>query len=110
MVAMTMYVDILSTALGGWVEDLTGTALVDYALSCRAEALRVSPYLRDMAYSSLAAEVTYDRALIKLCEANDVPALAMNFVHPREERSRLEHHLASSGVDLADLARRRRET
>ena len=46
MFAMSMYVDILSSALDTWVDELTGTALVDYALVCRAEMLGVSPHQR----------------------------------------------------------------
>ena len=36
MFAMSMYVDILSSALDTWSIKLTGAALVDYALVCRA--------------------------------------------------------------------------
>jgi hypothetical protein len=106
---MSMYVDILSSALDTWVGDLTGDALVDYALCCRAEMVEVRPYHGDTAYSSLAAEIAYDRALIKLCETNAIPVTATSFVYPREERHRLEVELATAGVDLAALARRRRK-
>jgi hypothetical protein len=110
MDAMSMYVDLLSSALDGWVEDLTGSALVDYALSCRADVLRVDPRQQDTAYSSLSSEVAYDRVLIKLCHANGVPVVPKNFVYPKAERARLERQLASSGLDLADLARRQRDS
>jgi hypothetical protein len=109
MFAMSMYVDILSSALDTWVEELTGTALVDYALMCRTEMLAVNSPNGDTAYSSLAAEITYDRALIKLCESNDVAVMAASFAFPRQERARLERELATAGIDLAALARRRRE-
>jgi hypothetical protein len=109
MVAMSMYVDILSSALGIWDDDLSDSALVEYALSCRAEVLRVGSRQRDTAYSSLAIEVAYDRALVKLCETYDVPVMATNFFYPRAERARLERQLALSGLDLADLAARRRD-
>jgi len=109
MVPMSMYVDILSCALDTWIEELTGSALIDHALSRRAEMLGVGPRRGDTAYSSLAAEIAYDRALIRLCEANDVPVMAASFAYPRDERARLEGELATAGVDLAALARRRRE-
>jgi hypothetical protein len=101
-----MYVDILSSALGSWVDELTDSSLVEYTLTCRAEMLGAGPHRGDTAYSSLAVEIAYDRALIKLCEAHDVPVMATSFAHPREERARLEHELASAGIDLAALARR----
>jgi hypothetical protein len=104
---MSMYVDLLSSALDTWIDELTGEALIGYALSCRAEMLQVGPHRGDTAYSSLAAEVAYDRALIKLCQTNEVPVMATSFAYPREERARLEGELATAGVDLAALARRR---
>jgi hypothetical protein len=110
MLAMSMYVDILSSALDSWVDELIGTALVDYALVCRAEMLGVGSHRGDTAYSSLATEIAYDRALIKLCETNNVAVEATSFAFPRQERARLEHELAVTGIDLAALARRRRET
>ena len=106
MVGMSMYVDILSSALDGWVEELTGSALVDYALACRAEMLAIGPHRGDTAYSLLALEIAYDRALIKLCETLDVPVVPTSFAYPRAERFRLEHELAVAGVDLPALARR----
>jgi hypothetical protein len=109
MVSMSMYVDILSSALDTWVDELTGSALVDYVLECRAAMLSSGPHRGDTAYSSLAVEIGYDRALIKLCETHNVPVTATRFASPRAERARLEHELAVAGVDLAALARRRRE-
>ena len=104
MVAMSMYVDILSSALDTWVDELTGRELVDYALTCRAEMLGTHPHLGDSAYSSLAAEIAYDRALIRLCETNDIDVVPTSFAFPRQERARLELELAISGIDLAALA------
>jgi hypothetical protein len=109
MVTMSMYVDILSSALDSWVDELTGSALVDYVLACRAEMLDAGPRYGDTAYSSLAAEVAYDRALIKLCEANYVSVTATSFAFPSEARARLELELATMGIDLVTLARRRHE-
>jgi hypothetical protein len=110
MLAMSMYVDILSSALDKWVDELTGDSLVDYALNCRAEMLGVGPHHGDTAYSSLASEIAYDRALIKLCETNDVAVTSTSFAFPRQERARLEHELAMAGIDLPALARGRRVT
>jgi hypothetical protein len=107
MVTMSMYVDILSSALDTWVDELTGSALVDYVLACRVEMLDTGPRYGVTAYSSLAAEVAYDRALIKLCETNYVTVTPTNFAFPRQERARLERELAAVGIDLVALARRR---
>jgi hypothetical protein len=104
-----MYVDILSSALEGWGDELDGTALVDHALWCRAKMLGPVPNHSDSAYSSLAAEIAYDRALIKLCEAKAIPVKAASFAFPYQERARLERKLATAGIDLVALARRRRE-
>lgn len=110
MLAMSMYVDILASSLDSWVDELTGTALVDYALVCRAEMLGAGPHRGDTAYASLAAEIAYDRALIKLCETNGVAVQATSFDFPRQERARLERELAVAGIDLAALARRRSDS
>jgi hypothetical protein len=97
---MTMYAHILSSALDDWVDELTGDALVDYALVCRVEMHRPSQYEGQTALTALAAEVAYDRALIKLCEAHRVGVGDLSFLHPQQERARLEVALAAAGVDL----------
>jgi hypothetical protein len=103
---MTMYVDILSSALDEWVEELSGDALVEYALTCREEMLRAGPHIGDSAYASLASEIAYDRALITLCIANGISAAATSFTFPHAERLRVEAALANVGFDLAALSRR----
>jgi hypothetical protein len=100
-----MYVEILSSSLDAWVDELAGAALVDYALICRAEMLNARPHPEGAAYASLVTEITYDRALIKLCETMDVPVVRTNFAFPMRERARLEQELAARGIDLAALAR-----
>ncbi len=105
-----MYVGILSSALDDWVDELTGAALVDYALCCRAEMLKAGTRSNQPAYALLAAEIAYDRALIKLCEANDVAVRATAFAFPRQERARLERELRAAGVDLVGMARERPES
>jgi hypothetical protein len=97
---MTMYAHILSSALDDWVDELTGHALIDYALVCRSEMRRPSQYPGQTALTALAAEVAYDRALIKLCEAQRIGVSDLSFLHPRQERARLEAALAAAGVDL----------
>jgi hypothetical protein len=95
-----MYSRILSTALEDWVDDLTDDVLIDYALACRSEMLELRAYQGQSALISLAAEVAYDRALLKLCEAHGINVADLSFVHPQEERVRLEAALAAAGLDL----------
>ena len=103
-----MYAHILASALDDWVDELTGDALFDYTLVCRSEMLKPGDYEGDVALTALAVEVAYDRALIKLREAHGIDAIDVNFLHPREERTRLEEALAAAGLDLVGLARRPR--
>jgi hypothetical protein len=95
-----MYVDILSSALDDWVTDLAGPELIDYALLCRDELRVVSPPRGGSAYTALAAEIAYDRALIALCTERGIYAHATSFAYPRAERQRIETVLKEEGLDL----------
>jgi hypothetical protein len=103
---MSMYVDLLTSALEGTQEELSGDALVDYALTCRSDMLASGSHQGSSAYSALANEIAYDRALLKLCAARDIAVVAANFSFPTRERNRLEVELAQAGLDLAALSRR----
>lgn len=104
-----MYTHLLSSVHGDMVENLAGEALVGYTLVCRTATLDRGRHPGWSAYSVLAADVAYDRALIRLCRANGVDALESSFSHPSKERERLERLLATTGIDLAALARMRGE-
>ena len=78
---MSMYVGILASVLNDWVDELSGDDLVDFARVCRAQMLDTSPQ-RDSAATVLAAELSYDRALIKVCEAHGIDAIALRFSRP----------------------------
>ena len=99
-----MYADILSSVLNDWVDGLSGAELVEFARVCRAQMLDVSPR-RDSASTALAAELSYDRALIKVCQAHGIAVMPWRFSHPGEERGRLERELVTIGVDLVALSR-----
>jgi hypothetical protein len=103
-----MYAHILASALDDWVDELTGDALFDYALVCRSEMLLPRVCQGGVALTALAAEVAYDRALIKLCEAHGIDVVDLSFTHPREERARLEEALAVAGLDLVGPGSRAR--
>jgi hypothetical protein len=104
MVTMSMYVELLSSALDHWVDDLSDDALVDYALLCRAEMLSSGFSHAASACALLATEIAYDRALMNLCMARGIEVVATSFAYPREERTRLEWELSRAGLDLAELA------
>lgn len=104
-----MYMDILSSALDRWDDELNGSALIDYAVACRIEMDGQRSHRGDATSAVLVAEVSYDRALIALCTEHCIEVLHSGFVHRQEERTRLEHELARSGVDLPGLAHRRAE-
>lgn len=98
--AVNMYVEILSSALDEWVTDLTGPELVEYAVLCRDEVRAVTPPNGSSAYTALAAEIAYDRALIAICTELGIYAHATTFAYPIEERKRIEALLAHEGIDF----------
>ncbi len=98
-----MYVDLLTRALG---TDETRSRSNDLLLAELVES-RVRLRTRDgaslhSAAESLARELSYDGALIRLCEALSVPASATWFSNPSQERRRLEDELIARGVPLAE--------
>ena len=93
-----MYADILSSVLNDWVDELSGAALIDFAQVCRMQMLESSG---GTAVVALAAELSYDRSLIKVCEEYAIGTTTRRFSHPKEERDRLEHELTAIGIDLA---------
>ena len=102
-----MYADLLTNALASWDGELSAGALFDHVLASRIEMLSATPSPGDDAYLTLAKEITYDRALIKLCATHGIDARAVDFAHPSEERSRLERTLTDHGVNLTELSRER---
>ena len=50
---------------------------------------------------ALARELSYDEALIRLCESLRVPTTPERFAHPVGERARLERELAARGVTIS---------
>lgn len=100
-----MYVGLLMAVLEEWFTQPAEDALVEHALTCR-RALNVAHGLRGAdTYEAIAAEVSYDRALIRLCRGRAIEASPSMFSHPHEARRHLERQLREAGVDLAVLAR-----
>lgn len=92
-----VYADLLSRVVGNWVDELSDEALINFARECRAQMLAPS---RDPAVA-LAAELWYDCALLKVCEAQGIGTSISRFSRRREERSLLEQELGGVGIDLA---------
>jgi len=99
LVVVSMYVNILSSALEEWVAPLSGAELVAYAIQCRKEMRAIAP-CGVSAYAALASEVAYDRALIALCAEHGIAVDVTRFNNPSSERQHLEERLAHEGVDL----------
>lgn len=104
-----MYVDILSQALDDWVDELSGDALIEFAQLCRTQMLDAAPPPGSTTSTALSTELSYDRALIKLCEARGIDVKYSSFSRPVQERARLERRLVEIGLDLAALSWRPRE-
>ncbi len=99
-----MYVDLLTRALGNDEADARSYDLlladvVSFRARLRGGADGGSA---TSAAESLARELAYDGALIRLCEALAVPATPARFVNPPAERKRLERELTDRGVSLTD--------
>ena len=91
-----MYVETIATALDEWVDGADQIDLVQHALTCRTAMLHSSRDATTNAYNALAAEVSYDRSLIKLSESLGIAAGVSNFSHPIEARRRSEAALADA--------------
>ena len=100
-----MYVTLLSGALELWDVDLDEDALLDHVRDCRAALPTRHLGAGVMSGTALAAEISYDRALVCLAAQRGIDVTPTNFMHPRIERERLEFALAGLGVDLETPAR-----
>jgi hypothetical protein len=102
---MSMYVTLLSGALDLWDVDLDDDALLDHVRHCRAALPDRDLGAGVMSETALAAEISYDRALVCLAAQYGIDVTPTNFAHPRIERERLEFELFGRGVDLETPAR-----
>ena len=100
-----MYVTLLSGALDLWDVDLDDDALLDHVRHCRAALPDRDLGAGVMSETALAAEISYDRALVCLAAQYGIDVTPTNFMHPRIERERLEFELFGRGVDLETPAR-----
>lgn len=96
-----MYSDLLTRALGqaegGHRSDLLLADVVDSRVRLHSTGA-ASPVAE-----ALARELSYDGALIRLCESLEVRATPQWFDSPRLERARLERELLRRGILLPPL-------
>lgn len=104
-----MYTDLLVHTQDSLLQDLDGNALVWYAIERRSEILASGPIARATAMATLAVDVAYDCALLKLCAMEDIAALPTDFSHPAQGRRRFELELKSAGIDLTTAKRNGRQ-
>jgi hypothetical protein len=102
---VVMYVDLLTRALGTDEASIkSNDSLLADLVDSRARLRGTGGGSGSSAAESLARELTYDGALIRMCEALSVPASASRFSNPTQERQRLELELTTLGVALLDSA------
>lgn len=97
-----MYSDLLTRALG---KDEEGHRCDDLLLADLVDSrvrLQVAGAAAPVA-EALARELSYDGALIRLCESLEVRATPAWFDNPRRERARLERELLRRGILLPPL-------
>ena len=103
---MSMYVEMLSSALEARRLEMSSDEMVDHALHSRRRMLGTGTASGASAYDALAAEVTYDLALIELCNDVGIVASPTAFDKPEAERTRLERALIDQmDLDLVALSR-----
>jgi hypothetical protein len=96
-----MYVELLSTALDDWANEMSRGALISHVRSCRDVMLNPGVYDGRSSFGLLAVEIAYDRALVRLCEECGIYVESSDFMYPHEARARLESELTLAGVDLS---------
>ncbi len=94
-----MYVDLLTQALGKGEGGRRPPDLLLADLTHSRARLRATEEATPVA-EALARELSYDGALIRLCESLQVPATPAGFASPERERARLERALHARGVPL----------
>jgi predicted kinase len=92
-----MYVDLLTRALGKGEEGRRSDDLLMADLVYSRARLRATNGATTVA-EALARELSYDGALIRLCQALEVPATPAQFANPERERARLERELVLRGL------------
>jgi hypothetical protein len=101
---MSIYVDLLTRALGDADPDVEPRS-IDHlqadVVHMRSRLLDGESRRSSTPSETLARELAYDGALIRLCEALNVSTTPAQFASPAGERARLERALADRGVTLA---------
>jgi hypothetical protein len=97
-----MYRDLLTQALGNGEEGRRSEDLLLADLVESRARLHVTGVAAPVA-EALARELSYDGALIRLCDAVHVRATPEWYENPEQERARLERELSRRGIKLPAL-------
>jgi hypothetical protein len=103
----SMYVDLLRRALASDDGELDSATFLDHVVACRLAMLTSARAPDVSAYHTLATDVAYDSALLRLCHALALATNVSNFTQPSSERHRLERALSAIGIDLTERSRQR---
>lgn len=99
---MTMYTELLAASLCDQANGVEITQLLVEAMTCRRQLeATIGERLRVEAAESLAINIAYDLALLKLCSALQISCDPRRFSQMLVERRRLEDALAQQGIDIA---------
>ncbi len=99
---VVMYVDLLMQALGRGEEGRRSEdLLVADVVHARDRLRAMEGGLRTPVAEALARELSYDGALIRLCESLGVPTAPDRFANPVRVRTRLERELEAHGIELS---------
>jgi len=95
-----MYVEILSAALTASDGDHDVAVLIDRASEERQKMLGVRQSSLKLVSEAIAADVAYDRELVRLSAKLGTETEPARFASPATERERLERELALRGIHL----------
>jgi hypothetical protein len=97
-----MYVDLLTRALGKGEEGhRSEDLLLADLLHTRARLRATERDTGTPVAEALARELSYDGALIRLCQSLEVRTGPAYFTHPVRERARLERELRAHGIEFS---------
>jgi len=96
-----MYSYLLSRALDDWDDSVVGEKLIRHARESR-RLMESATKVADDPLISLATEIAYDRALVKLSEEHGIETGPEQFLNPRAVRAELEDALRQRGVHVTD--------
>lgn len=98
---VSMYVSLLSDALGRAETGFDDDALLAHVRKCRTAVPADGPRIGGSWLAALCEEVAYDCGLVQLADRHGIDVAAVDYVSPRIEREYLEVELRRRGIDVA---------